>query len=330
MGAQEATETVTEGEAPAEEQDSSRIVELQKQQPKVEEKKPEGKATENVANPEDFSLADLEPPPKEETAEEKEPEPEAGKKPLTEIERLQKRLEKTQEGSQKRINEVVAENKALKDRLDKLEAAPAKEPEKANGGNPLAKMEDDRLKRLLVAARAGHLTVPERFKDDPDLYHAEMGVAVEEEIQRRRDAKGQAGKGLEQQLMSAWEQSVNRASGRFPQMLKDGKLDRESVLWKATEKLMTEMETNPAYARHPDLPYLAAQEAYLRLSEGKQRREAAKSRRTEREVRELRDKTALETGGSGEGEAEESDTETGDAAETVADYMAERRRRQGF
>ena len=330
MAPQEETETIPQGEQETEEQPDSARAEALAKETKEPEKKPEEKAPEKTgAEANDFTLADLEPPKPEGEAEpEKEPE---GKQPVTETEKLQRRLEKVEKGSQKRIDELVADNKAMKDELEKVKVAAVKKPEEGNGAhaNPLAKMDDDRLKRLLVAARAGRLNVPDRFKDDPDGYHAEMETAVEDEIHARRDAKGRAGESQEKQLFSAWQDSVQRAAQRFPQMAKDGKPDRESVLWKATETVMTELEKRPGYARHPDLPYLAAQEAYLRLSEGKQRREAAEGRRTKREVRDLRNKTQLEAGTGADEGAEESETDDA-AQESVADFIRDTRKRRGF
>src|SRR3990167_10330207 len=99
MAPQEETETIPQGEQETEEQPDSARAEALAKETKDPETKPEEKAPEKTgAEANDFTLADLEPPKPEGEAE---PDPETEpKKPVTEIEKLQRRMEKQEKGTQ--------------------------------------------------------------------------------------------------------------------------------------------------------------------------------------------------------------------------------------
>src|SRR3990167_4604872 len=92
----------------------------QDQEEKSSKEAPEGKP-KGSAPEDDFSLDDLEPKSEEDEddgdlpkdGEEDEPE---NKKPLMDTAKMKRRLDKVEKGRQKRIDSVIAENKALKDR----------------------------------------------------------------------------------------------------------------------------------------------------------------------------------------------------------------------
>ena len=220
--------------------------------------------------------------------------------PLSE---LSVKLEKMQTSMQARIDELTAKNKALEEKTTK----PA-EPEQPKQRG-LTDLSEPELDQFLEQAEENAFFDGDEKKNRRvvrDILKEQASRAVRKELEPIRKSSQQDAEAA--QLVQAHTESMGRVAEKYGRYIysKDEKgslvLDPKLPVAKRAAEVFAELVKDPALARHPNLPYLAASQAYAEVTAGADAETLRKMHRLETENERLKNGTRMDGGQPGGGE----------------------------